>query len=140
MSKVCNKQFITLSHCEIWSHFTLSLYLQSPSARENTKATREISSYFTLNCVISLIGRAKRAPHRAVQSRFRVICRYVCWFVYKKYACQNVWVELRGPNTRMLKVSFGQLKPTCDTRIIHFYSYARAALAWTKKKPKKMFT
>ena len=33
----------------------------------------------------------------------------------------------------MLKVSFGQLKLTCDTRIIHF-DYARAALAWTKKK------
>ena len=28
-----------------------------------------------------------------------------------------------------------QLKPTCDIRIIHFY-YTRAALAWTKKKPK----
>ena len=39
---------------------------------------------------------------------------------YKKYVCQNAWVELRGPNTRMLKVSFGRLKPTYDTRIIHF--------------------
>ena len=25
----------------------------------------------------------------------------------QKYVCQNAWVELRGPNTRMLKVSFG---------------------------------
>ena len=33
----------------------------------------------------------------------------------------------------MLKVSFGWLKPTCDTRVIHF-DYAGAALAWTKKK------
>ena len=24
----------------------------------------------------------------------------------KKYICQNVWAELRGPNTHMLKVSF----------------------------------
>ena len=32
------------------------------------------------------------------------------------------------------KSSFGQLKPTCDTRVIHFDYYARAALAWTKKK------
>ena len=31
------------------------------------------------------------------------------------------------------KSSFGQLKSTCDTRVIHF-DYARAALAWTKKK------
>ena len=35
MSKVCNKPFITLSHCEIWSYFTGSLYFHSPLAREN---------------------------------------------------------------------------------------------------------
>ena len=39
---------------------------------------------------------------------------------YKKYVSKmRGWI--RGPNTRMLKVSFGRLKPTCDTRIIHFY-------------------
>ena len=37
-----------------------------------------------------------------------------------KYVCQNAWAELRGPNTRTLKVSFGRLKPTCDTRIFPF--------------------
>ena len=42
MSKVCNKQFITLGHCEIWRHFTRTLYFHSPSARDNTVATREI--------------------------------------------------------------------------------------------------
>ena len=45
MSKVCNKQFITLGHCEIWSHFTRTLYFHSPSARDNTVATREISRH-----------------------------------------------------------------------------------------------
>ena len=29
---------------------------------------------------------------------------------YKKMVCQNAWAELRGPNTRMLKVSFVSLK------------------------------
>ena len=38
---------------------------------------------------------------------------------YKKLVCQNAWAELRGPNTRMLKVSFGRLN--CDIRVIHFY-------------------
>ena len=81
-------------------------------------------------------------------------------FVYgkniQKYVCQNALAVLRGPNTRILKVSFGSLRqsadynfgleslillssgwlnPTCDTRIIHFY-YARAALTWIKEKPK----
>ena len=55
------------------------------------------------------------------------VCMYVRRYVYKKYVHQNVWAELR-------KVGFGQLKPTCDTHII---LYARAALAWMKKKPKK---
>ena len=42
---------ITLGHCEIWSHFTLTLYFHSPSARDNTDATREISRR-----IICLIG------------------------------------------------------------------------------------
>ena len=58
-------------------------------------------------------------------SRDIYICQYVCRFVYgkpiQKIACQNAWEELRGPNMRMLKVSFGWLKPTCDTHIIHVY-------------------
>ena len=40
-----NKQFITLGHCEIWSHFTRTLYFHSPSARDNTVATRDISRH-----------------------------------------------------------------------------------------------
>ena len=31
---VCNKQFNTLGHCEIWSHFTRTLYFHLPSARD----------------------------------------------------------------------------------------------------------
>ena len=56
------------------------------------------------------------------------VCMSVCRYVYKKYVHQNVWAKLR-------KVGFGQLKPTCDTHII---LYARAALAWMKKKPKNV--
>ena len=37
---VRNKQF---DHCEIWRHFTRTLYFHSPSAHDNTVATREIS-------------------------------------------------------------------------------------------------
>ena len=47
MSKVCNKQFITLGHCEIWSHFTRTLYFHSPSARDNTVTTHEISRHIS---------------------------------------------------------------------------------------------
>ena len=47
-SKVCNKQFITLGHCEILSHFTRTLYFHSPSTRDHTDATREISCHISL--------------------------------------------------------------------------------------------
>ena len=59
--------------------------------------------------VIIIIGRAKRAPHWGVQSRFRVIyiCRYVCRM--------SNHVESRESNTRMFKVSIGRY-----TRIIRF--------------------
>ena len=55
----------------------------------------------------------------------------------QKYVCQNAWAELCGPNMCMLKVSFARLKLTCDTVEFSFRLYATAALAWTKKKPKK---
>ena len=97
-----------------------------------------------------LIGRAKRAPHWGVQSRFRVIYSYmyVCMssIVYgktiQKNRMLNAWAELHSPNMCMLKIRFGSLKgssdynfrleflilpssgrfkPTCDILIIHFY-------------------
>ena len=39
--------FVTLGHCEIWRHFTRTLYFHSPSARDNTVATHEISRHIT---------------------------------------------------------------------------------------------
>ena len=56
---------------------------------------------------------------------------YICVCVCHgpKYARRITW-----PNMCMLKVSLGWLKQTCDTRVIHYNYYARAALAWTKKK------
>ena len=38
---------ITLGHCEIWSHFTRTVYFHSPSARDNTDTTREISRHIS---------------------------------------------------------------------------------------------
>ena len=61
-----------------------------------------------------------------------IYCIYVCVCRGPKCARRITW-----PNTRMLKVSLGRLKQTCDTRVIHYNYYARAALAWTKKKARK---
>ena len=42
-----NLTYDRLSHCEIWNHFTRTLYFHSPSARDNTDATREISRHIS---------------------------------------------------------------------------------------------
>ena len=54
------------------------------------------------------------------------ICRYICRYVgLSTKNSQNAWEELPGPNMRMLKVSLGRLKQTCDTRSIHLdYTYS----------------
>ena len=55
---------------------------------------------------IFLVGRAKRAPHWGVQSRFRVIYIYI--ILYYMCVCRmSNHVESRESNTRMLKVSIG---------------------------------
>ena len=54
---------------------------------------------------------------------------YICVCRGLKCARRITW-----PDMRMLKVSLGRLKQTCDTRVIHYNYYARAALAWTIKK------
>ena len=68
-----------------------------------------------------IIGRAERAPHWGVQSRFRVIyvgmyvCMYVCLSWSKKRRLNYV------AKTCACSVSFGRLKQTSDTSVIHFY-------------------
>ena len=45
-----------LGHCEIWRHFTRTLYFHLPAAHDNTVATREISRHYsTLTHIISHI-------------------------------------------------------------------------------------
>ena len=97
---------------------------------------------------VFIIWRAKRAPHWAVQSRFRMIYMYICMSVcqfvrlcmgnpykkvYAKMRGRNYVVQIRtcsksvfGFETKcclksLILFSSGRLKPTCDTRIIQFY-------------------
>ena len=83
--------------------------------------------YITLSKLIGillfLVLKTKKIQGIAISpcngNHFSSIYIYVS--VCMSTVCQIALAELRGPNTRMLKVSFGQLKPTCDTRIIHLY-------------------
>ena len=111
-----------------------------------------------------IIRRAKRAPHCGVQSRFRVIYMYVFDCLWENNT-KKLYAKMRGWNyilqTRacskmcfgslkrsadynfrlefLILPSSGRLKPTCD--ILRFILlYARAALSWSKKKPKKTIT
>ena len=95
----------------------------------------------------SVIGRVKRAPHWAVQSRFCMIYihNYVGIYVYRMPKCvggSRFWkFEMKcSYNFRLeflvLPLS-GRLQPTRDTRINSFLLYPRAALAWTKNNNKR---
>ena len=67
-----------------------------------------------------VIGRAKRAPHWGVQSRFRVIYIYMLSVCRMSVVCQiNCVGGITWP-TRMLKVILGRKRLTCDTRVIDF--------------------
>ena len=63
---------------------------------------------FLMGTIFLVIGRAKRAPHRGVQSRFRVIgrakraphrgvqSRFRVIYIYVSVVVQNAHAELRG--------------------------------------------
>ena len=58
----------------------VELVLNSTRPTENVRKGESIAKVrFNFFLSINIIGRAKRAPHWGVQSRFRVI--YVCWYV-----------------------------------------------------------
>ena len=40
-----NYVFITFCHCEIWRHYTRTLYFHSPAACDSTVATHEITRH-----------------------------------------------------------------------------------------------
>ena len=70
-----------------------------------------------------------RGWNYVVQTR---ACSKISFGSLKRSADYNFHLEF------LILPSSGRLKPTCDILIIHFYYiYARAALAWSKKKPKK---
>ena len=82
-----------------------------------------------------IIGRAKRAPHRGVQSRFRVIYIYMC-------VCVCVCV-CRGPKSvggitwakrAHAQSQYWEIKSDQCHLYYSFRLYARAALAWTEEK------
>ena len=67
--------------------------------------------------IVSIIGRAKRAPHWGVQSRFRVVCRSVCMSVVCQINC--VGGITCGPRA-CSKSFFGAVKPVTPVLFISY--------------------
>ena len=59
----------------------------------------------------------------------------ITWSIHAQAQSQFSEFETKCHLESLILPSSVQLKPTCDILIIHFY-FTRAALAWTKKKPK----
>ena len=72
---------------------------------------------------VRIVGRAKRAPHWGVQSRFRVI--YIC-----RYVCRVLCVG--GITYAHAQSQFWAVKTDMQHPRYSFRLYARAALAWTQ--------
>ena len=85
-----------------------------------------VSIYCSFNNL--LIGRAKRAPHWGVQSRFRVIYIYMC--VCR--VCQITWNHVNQTRACSKSVLGGKIRPV--TPYYSFRLYTRAALVWTEEK------
>ena len=94
----------------------------------------------TISEMTSVIGRAKRPPHWGVQSRFRVIYigMSVCLWetIQKVRMSKNALAKLRGPNTCMLKVCFGRLKPNLKQTELQ-KSKNRGKKGWIRPENKK---
>ena len=74
-----------------------------------------------------VIGRAKRAPHWGVQSRFRVIYIYI--YVHVSVVCQITWNHVNQTRACSKSVLGGKIGPVTPFRL-----YARAAFVWTEEK------
>ena len=111
-----------LLHLVIVKYGDISLVLCISTRLRLVTILSLLVKYLTLTRVISLIGRAKRAPHWGVQSRFRVIyicCRYVVCrmsvicqincvggITYGPRACSNYYFLAVNPVTPVLFISY----------------------------------
>ena len=79
---------------------------------------------------IIVIGRAKRAPHWGVQSRFRVIyiCRYVCMYVCMSVVCQITWNHVNQTRACSKSVLGGKILPVTPVLFVS------TTLVWTEEK------
>ena len=72
----------------------------------------------------SIIGRAKRAPHWGVQSRFRVVCRSVCMYVclsWSKKRRRNYVGQTRACSKSVL---CGKIRPLTPALLISTIRYS----------------
>ena len=65
---------------------------------------------------VSIIGRAKRAPFRGVQSIFRVIYMYI--YIISRYVCHMPNCGMTWPRYIHAQSQLWTIE-TCDTRVIH---------------------
>ena len=89
---------------------------------------------FHEDCGTYIIGRAKRAPHWGVQSRFRVIYIYMYVGMYvccgPKSVGGNTWAKRAHAQSQYCA---GKIRPVTPVLLISTV-YAIAALAWTEEK------
>ena len=69
-------------------------------------------------CVCVFIGRAKRAPHWGVQSRFRVIYIYIYIYICVSVVCQITWNHVNQIRACSKSVLGGKIRPVTPVLFI----------------------
>ena len=90
------------------------------------KTKRNDLSPPVMGTIFVVIGRAKRAPHWGVQSRFRVIYNV-------SVICQITWNHVNQTRACSKSVLGGKIR-LVTSPYYSFRLYARAALVWTEEK------
>ena len=71
-----------------------------------------------------IIGRAKRAPHWGVQSRFRVVCRSVCMYVCLSWSKKRRRKYVSQTRACSKSVLCGKIRPVTPVLLISTIRYS----------------
>ena len=95
----------------------------------NAEKHLHLTLYLFMFALKLFLHRFRNELARLLSNKWEPFFLYTYVGMYVGLSTKNMYAKMRGElHGRMLKLCFGQLKPTRDTLSIHF-NYARAALA-----------
>ena len=88
------------------------------------KAGEDFKNLTSSQFKVTVIGRAKRAPHWGVQSRFRVVCRSVCMYVCLSWSKKRRRKYVGQTRACSKSVLCGKIRPVTPVLLISTIRYS----------------